>query len=281
MILVTDSGSTKTDWRWHDADNNQHQAHSAGYNPFHVDAAFIARDIGNCTAISDMASSVSAVYFYGAGCSAEPQRKMLSEVLKSVFINAAIDVQHDLLGAARAVYQGEPCYVSILGTGSNCSFFDGISVASRLPSLGFLLGDEASGNWFGKQVLRDFFYQRLPLDLALDLDESLRLHLPETLDRLYHQPRPNAFLASVMPVLYRHRSNPYVQQLLHAGFSRFIELHLLPFEPDENPCHFVGSVAWYFKEELTQAMSFYNLETGQIIQAPIVPLLEFHEKGLY
>lgn len=276
MILIADSGSTKTDWAWLSMVNAHAGIQTAGYNPFHVSDDFITDDICASDELMKIAPMVSHLFFYGAGCSTDIQCSRVKSALGRVFNNAEIEVKHDLLGAARSVFSGESSYVSILGTGSNCCFFDGVEVHTRNPSLGFILGDEASGNWFGKQVLRDFYYRRLPSDLSLDLDESLKLSLPETLDALYNRPRPNAYLASVIPVLHRHRHNDYAQRLLNTGFRIFAELHILPFEPEDTPCHFVGSVAYFFKEELVETLDVCGLQVGTILRAPIDGLRLFH-----
>jgi N-acetylglucosamine kinase-like BadF-type ATPase len=278
MIIAADSGSTKTSWMWRDEAGQTHEVITAGYNPYHVDAAFIAGDLRNYPKLIAIVEQAKSVFFYGAGCSAELPCRVVETALREVFTGAEITVMHDMMGAARAVYKGQPGYVSILGTGSNCCFFDGQEVFARYPSLGYILGDEGSGNWFGKQVLRDYFYRRLPPNLAHELEQSLKLELGEVLNALYHQPRPNAFLATVMPVLYDQRHSEYVQRLLFGGFRLFVELHLQPFSPEDTPCHFVGSVAWFFKAELCETLQMCGLEAGNFLQTPASGLLEYHLK---
>jgi glucosamine kinase len=276
MIAIVESGSTKSDWRVVAPDGSMRPFLTAGFNPFFVDAEAIAREISVNAGLMELSLSVRHVWFYGAGCSSEAMNKVVADGLGMVFPNAEVRVDHDLMGAALAAGGGEACIVSILGTGSNACFFDGKDIDNGRPSLGFVLGDEGSGAFFGKKLLADHLHGLAPPQISLALNEA-GVDKASVLEHVYRQPRPNTYLAGFMPVLYRFKSEPYVQSLLVKGFKAFLLRYVtvFPGHPDV-PLHFVGSVAHYFAHELGLATQDIGLSVGCVVRQPIDSLVKYH-----
>jgi len=276
MIAIVESGSTKSDWRVVAPDGTVHSVHTAGFNPFFVGTEAIAAEVSESAVLMELASSLTHVWFYGAGCSSEAMNKVVADGLRVVFQNAEIHVDHDLMGAALAAGGGEACIVSILGTGSNACFFDGKGIDNGRPSLGFILGDEGSGAFFGKKLLADHLHGLAPSHISFALDEA-GADKAGVLEHVYRQPRPNTYLAGFMPVLHRFRSEPYVQELLVEGFRAFLLRYVTVFPRHQGvPLHFVGSVAHHFAHELDLAAQGLGLSVGRVVRQPIDSLVKYH-----
>jgi hypothetical protein len=197
--------------------------------------------------------------------------------LQGVFTNANIVVEHDLLGSAMATYDGEPCISCILGTGSNSCFFDGQSVYEEVPSLAYILGDEGSGSYFGKILLREYFYKKLPGDLLSAFEKEFQLTKEEVLQKVYREPNPNTYLAGFMRFIAVFRDHPHVKSWIIAGIREFIGIHVKCFANWQKvPVHFVGSIGHIFIDSLKEAARLEGLRLGRVIQKPIEGLAEYH-----
>lgn len=278
MILIADSGATKTDWCFGNTLHDCQVVHTEGINPFHLTEEKI-KQILQESLIQQLPFSkeeVKAVFFYGAGCTPEKAGK-LSGLLAEAFPHATIQVESDLLGAARALCKHQPGIACILGTGANSCLYDGQRITHNTPPLGYILGDEGSGAYLGKRFVGDCIKQQLPSDLLEGLLKEYNLTIAEILDKVYRQPQGNRFLASLTPYIYKHKQLPEVREFLIECFREFFRRNILSY-PEHNriPVSFVGSIAWFFQDELKEAARKFNLHTGIFIQSPIQELKGFH-----
>ena len=219
---------------------------------------------------------MKAIFFYGAGCTPEKAGK-LSGLLAEAFLHATIQVESDLLGAARALCKHQPGIACILGTGANSCLYDGQRITHNTPPLGYILGDEGSGAYLGKRFIGDCIKQQLPSGLLEGLLKEYNLTVAEILDKVYRQPQGNRFLASLTPYIYKHKHQPEVREFLIECFGEFFRRNILSY-PEHNriPVSFVGSIAWFFQDELKETARKFNLHTGIFIQSPIQELKGFH-----
>lgn len=280
MILIADSGSTKCDWQFIDREGKVLTSFSTmGFNPYFHAPELIVSELRNSPDATSIQDKVKLVFFYGAGCSTQRLNAIIQEGLGRFFKAASIHVDHDLLGAAYAAYDGRPCIVAILGTGSNSCHFDGENISEEVPSLAYILGDEASGSYFGKRLLREYFYKKLPEDLHFAFSREFTLSKDEFVKRIYNEPNTNVYLASFMKFIGNHAGHPHVQRLIREGFTEFIDIHVQCFSDyREVPTHFIGSVAYYFSGILREVCTEMNVLCGNIIQKPIDNLVHYHLK---
>ena len=280
MKLIIDSGSTKTDWIAIDGSNNiLLETHTLGLNPQVLTEAIIEERIINNYDLYRVRNEVDSIYFYGAGCGTEPPRKLMRDVLKSIFQNASISVKEDTFAAVYAITDpGDPSIVCILGTGSNCSFFDGETVHQKITSLGYILMDDASGNYFGRQLLRDYYFNKIPNPLAKSFAEEFDLGAEEIKTNLYKKANPNSYLATFAKFLIVNKNEPYAQSLINKGLGLFIDNQILQFDnAKELPIHFIGSIAYYLKTELESQLISRGLKLGRILKKPIEGLVSYHQ----
>lgn len=275
MLLVADSGSTKTQWLL-DNGGEERLFESQGLNPhFTTDDQFLSV----CSEIRMQAGLTSSdavlLYFYGAGCGSEGMQLRVKGLLSTVFGNKKIFVAGDLLGACHAVCGSSAGLVGILGTGSNLCYYDGCSIARQRISTGFILGDEGSGNHIGRSILKDYLEQRMPEDLSCQFDLQYSYSPSQWLDKLYHQPNPNRFLASLAPFAAQHRADSYIQQLLEQCFRDFFRQ--LDFYSDlpAMPLHLVGGVATAFEPELRRVAAAKGVLLGTLLGYPLPRLAEY------
>lgn len=277
MIVVADSGSTKCDW-YLLTDSGDVFTKTQGFNPMFHSSDLVEKTLLANEEITTYSQSVSSVYYYGAGCQNEVLCETIASALRAVFPNAAIHVDHDLTAAVHATCQGEPGISCILGTGSNSAYFDGEKVHSRVSGLGYILGDEGSGSYFGKKLISAYLYGHLPERLSKKLEDK-GLTKTIILENVYMKPNANVYLASYMKFVSQHQDDPYMNRMIYAGLADFIDLHIWNYpEYKQVPVHFVGSVAYYNKDILAKACENHRLQLGSIVQKPIIPLIEFHRK---
>lgn len=278
MILVADSGSTKCDWRLI-TDSDVLETSTIGLNPYFTYLEEIEKELKGNQLLAEHADAVSEVYFYGAGCSSAEMNAIITNGLRLVFPEAEIVVEHDVLGAGVAAGKGRPCIACILGTGSNACFFDGKHISQLTPSLAYVLGDEGSGSWFGKQLLRDFLYgDEMPKELRKHLEEK-GIDKDGVLDNVYRKEHPNVYLASFTKDLSQFIETDYVRSMLLNGMREFLKRHVCCYpNHTEVEVNFVGSVAYYFSDTLHEVATELNITIGNIIQKPIDGLVAFHSK---
>lgn len=281
MILITDGGSTKCDWiLLNIAGEVELKTRTAGLNPAVVPEHELVNRIKVNTDLVAIFEKVEAVDFYGAGCGTKSPVKLLTTVLTTLFPNATITVNEDTVAAVYAATT-EPGIVCILGTGSNSCYFDGTNIQSNVESLGYTLMDEASGNYFGKRLIRDYFYKKMPGELAIEFEKRFNLDPDEIKLNLYQRPNPNMYLASFAEFIFTSKEvNGYFYKLISEGMTKFIELRILCFKESQNvPIHFIGSIAHFSKDIIRDSMKPYNLELGNVIRRPIDGLINYYRKN--
>ncbi|WP_394907994.1 N-acetylglucosamine kinase [uncultured Mesonia sp.] len=283
MILIADSGSTKCDWALLDYHKNTVlKTNTAGLNPAVLSVSQLQTIILENEKVLAHASQIQDVYFYGTGCSTKEPKAIVEHCLQTAFKQAKIHVREDMFGACLAVTNA-PGVVCILGTGSNSCFFDGNKVDLPFLALGYTLMDEAGGSYFGKQLLRDYFYKRMPEKLKIYFENRFELNPDILKNKLYKEEAPNVYLAQFSKFIYEYYSQekPYFKSLLENGFNLFIDNRLLPDERTRSyPVHFIGSIAYFFKEILVDCLKNKNLAPGKIIRHPIDGLIDFHKQNM-
>lgn len=280
MILIVDSGSTKSDWALLDERGNRlGDFDTMGLNPYFHSEEVIKNAVAANQPLAAYADKISAVYFYGAGSSTPTMQSIVKRGLQGVFTKAEIVVDHDLVGCAYATYDGENCISCILGTGSNSCGFDGKEIWEAVPSLAYILGDEASGSWYGKILLREYFYKKLPADLRESFEHTYNISKDELINKVYREPNANVYLASFTRFLGQHAQHPHVINWVKTGMLEFIDIHVKSFDNWQTmPVHFVGSVSHYFKHCLEMAAAESGICLGQVIKKPIDGLVNYHVK---
>lgn len=278
MLLIADSGSTKCHWALLQADGSVQRFETMGFNPFFHDSDRIAAEIMNNDGLNSLRNQITRIAYYGAGVSSADRVKIVKTALADVFSNAQSSVYHDMIGAAHATCGQNPGIACIIGTGSNSCFFDGTDISEKVPALGYILGDEASGTWLGKILLRDFLYHDLPAEMETDFIATYNLDKEDIFNRIYKQPGVNVFLASFARFLGKHKNHPYVQKHAKEGFEAFLKVHVCKFEQHQSvPVHFVGSVAFHFQDELREVCSAKGIQCGTITDEPILGLVEYYK----
>ena len=248
-----------------------------GFNPFFHDADLVESKLRENEHAARLSDSVDRVYFYGAGSSSDALCEVIISGLQRVFRSAEVYVGHDLDGAAFSTFTGEPAIACIIGTGSNSCFFDGLTVREEVPALAYILGDEASGAYFGKRFLAELLYGTLDEDVTRDFETRIGLSKDEIFAQVYTGNSPNVFLASFMTFLAMHKERPQVRTWLRDGFQAFIRIHVRCYSVCEQvPVHFVGSVAYHFQDILREVMNEEGLSVGKVIKRPIDGLAAYH-----
>lgn len=275
MILIADSGSTKTDWRL--IDNNKIiELSSIGINPYFINEKIV--DVAlRSTFDEEMLSNISEVYFYGAGCSTKEACTLLKNIFQKYFVNAVINIEHDLLAAARATCFNREGIVAILGTGSNTCYYNGENIDQNIESLGYILGDEGSGSFMGKLLLRKIYREEVDHDIIDDFNNTFKLNKDTLFNRLYKEPLPNKFLASFTPFISKHIHHPEMQWIVYKSFEELCLNCLSKYKKvKELPVHFVGSIAQVFVKQLNEILHKHHYTLGDVIKQPINNLVKYH-----
>jgi len=282
MILIADGGSTKCDWiLLNKAGDVIQKTRTLGLNPTVVSQEEMMQRIQDNEILKAVFNTVERVDFYGAGCGTKTPRLLLSEVLGNLFSTAKVTVNEDIAAAVYAATT-KPGIVCILGTGSNCCYFDGKEIHTGAPSLGYSVMDDASGNYYGKQLLRDYFYKKMPPKVASEFENKFNLD-PDTIKvNLYKKTNPNAYLASFAEFLFLCSVDQgYISNLIKKGIFLFIENQVLIYkEAKKVPIHFVGSIAHFSEELIHQCLQEYNLQPGNFIKRPIDGLITYYKKEI-
>jgi N-acetylglucosamine kinase-like BadF-type ATPase len=279
MILIADSGSTKTDWVLVNFKKEIiFKTTTKGLNPTVFSDSDLYTTITSKKIIVKHVDLITEVHVYAAGCGTERPKKKLYILLEEVFSKATISVKEDIYAAAYAVSNKKEGIVSILGTGSNCCHFDGKEeITCRVPSLGYMLMDDASGNYFGRILLRDYFYNKMPKNIHELFKTEFNLYPDDVKLNLYQKSHPNAYLASYASFLINHKNELYCAEIINKGFSNFIENQITQYDRVYDlPIHFVGSISFLLQEELKKALKSFRLNTGNFIQKPIDNLVAYH-----
>lgn len=282
LYAVVESGSTKSDWVIFDTDKNiRLRTSTAGLNPLILSEKEIISVLQEKEELSKFSEGIAFISFYGAGCKNPDSVQLLNSALRSVFINSEITILTDLHAACLSVYAGEPCMVGILGTGSNACFFDGKHVITKISSLGYLIGDEGSGNHIGKELLRAYYYRKMPDFLSDKFQNNFDLNLDSVLDNLYRKSGANVYLAGISRFAFENKQEPFIQKTVASCFNEFIENMILPIAESRVSEHnFVGSVAWYYQDILKTCVEGFSLQFGRVQQRPMESLLKYHFRNL-
>ena len=280
MRLIVDSGSTKTDWiAIDDSGAIIFETFTLGLNPQVLTEYIIEERIINNYDLYQNRKKINKIYFYGAGCGTQPPKELLTKVLSSIFINSDFEIKEDTYAAVYACCKPRSkAIVSILGTGSNCSYYDGERLHQKVTSLGYVLMDDASGNYFGRQLLRDFYFNKLSDDLANKFKAEFDLKAEIIKDSLYKKPNPNTYLAKFAKFLVENKDLEYSKNLIKKGFILFIENQIEQFDNHKDvELHFVGSIGYYLKEELKEVIDSKKLKLGKVLRRPIEGLVAYHQ----
>lgn len=285
ITLIVDSGSTKTSWCFaflpdtKSADGAR-TVTTEGLNPAVMSAEEveekIAKALNHCLqSLSISAADVENVFFYGAGCIAG-RAGVVSESISSILVDAKIYVADDLLGAARALCGHKAGIACILGTGSNSCLYDGKNIVAHTPALGYVLGDEGSGAVLGRKFLNAVLKQTLPENIRKRFLQESGLDMAEVINRVYRSPAPNRFLASMSKYIHGYLDEKEVRDIVIDNFEDFIRNNILAYGDKFRTINVVGSIAYHYKEQLTEAASRNGFQIGKIIKSPIEGLIEYH-----
>lgn len=279
MKLLVDSGSTKADWISID-DNGKvlFTTQSLGLNPEVLDKAEIIARLEDKFDISHNKNNVSNLFFYGAGCGTDRMKLFLTKVFEEYFPNAAVVVHEDTYAAVYATTpKNEKAIVSILGTGSNCSYFDGVVLHQKVQSLGYIAMDDCSGNRFGRHLLRAYYFNKMPAHLAKAFEKEYNVEPDYIKKNLYKEPNPNAYLATFAKFLIKHKDEDLCKAFIFAEMEDFVENYIKQFDNcTEVPVHFVGSIAFYLKDELEMVLNKHGIRVGNVLRRPIDGLIAYH-----
>lgn len=280
MILIADGGSTKTDWRLIKEGREYKQIQTSGFNPYLVGSDEIEEILWKELQPYIDNNEVSAVYYYGAGCSTPVKNMIVENAFEKVFTNAKLYISHDLLAAAHALCGDEEGIAAILGTGSNSCYYDGKNIKEGIFSLGYFFGDEGSGAYLGKQLLIAYLHKELPEEIEAKFREKYALSNENILDAVYTKPAPSRFLASFSNFINDNRDHPYMYNLITEAFRGFYKYQVCCYSKHKDvPVHFVGSVAFHYRDILTKIGLEFGINTGKFIQAPIDGLVEYHHEN--
>jgi len=283
MILVVDSGSTKTDWIALDNEGEEiFSNQTLGLNPQMLSNEILNERIKNNFDIYKNRKLVNNLFFYGAGCGVKDTQNRILKVFKSIFVNSEFDIKEDTYAAVySAVDEGVPSIVNIIGTGSNCSYYDGKNVIQKVQSLGYVLMDYASGNYYGKYLIRAYYFNKMPEYLRDEFSNNYDLSPNSIKNKLYREENPNTYLAGFARFLIENKSNEYFKEIIFKGLERFIDYQILQYDDfSKVDVHYVGSIAYYLKDEITKIGKKYNLKTGKFIQRPITGLVDYHKRNI-
>lgn len=275
MILVVDSGSYKSDWMFHSGEQDV-LVRAKGINPFFTSERDAIRIVQKIEELKSFHNQIDEIYFFGSGCTNPDRREIMSNALSHVFPNAFISVDTDVIGSAYATCGDKEGFIATIGTGSNVSFFDGESVQLGKQGLGYVLGDIGSGAWFGINLITSFLYESMPNDLRVLFKQKYDLTKEKVIENVYQKQNPNVYLASFAPFLSENRQHSFIADLINQGFDELIRFNCTVY-PDYTKyvCHFVGSIAYHFKKELTTVCAKHKVQMGKVIKQPIEDLYHY------
>jgi glucosamine kinase len=276
--LIIDSGSTKSDWCLLSAGRKK-CASTQGISPYFQTGAQIREVLETeLDGTIRRRAAEAEIFYYGTGCANSANALVVKKAFREVFPKAKIQVTHDLMGAARALCGHEKGIACILGTGSNSCYYDGKRIVKNNPGLGFILGDEGSGAYFGKKILQHYLYHTFEQDLEERFNQQFQTTSEEILDQVYKKPLPNRYLASFASFLDQNRGHFMVENIIEDGFHDFFYNHIYKYrESWKLPIHFAGGIAWMFRDVLIELCRLYELTPGRILRHPMDGLIVFHQ----
>lgn len=278
MILIADSGGSKTDWRLVSKSGAIDQASTPGFNPYYQPIEDLEKNVRE-TLLPRIPGDdvVEEIYFYGAGVSSEKNQLTIKNCFLGFFPQARIEIGWDLLAAARALCGNEPGIACIMGTGSNSCLYDGKNIIDNVANLGWILADEGSGANIGRKFLVDYLRKKLPEGLAKQFHARFPFTREEFLEKVYQEEKPSAFLASFAKFIFQHLKEPYCYQLIYSSFAEFYENNVMKYKDYQHlKVHFTGSIAFYFSDILRQVANDKGITVKNILEGPIAGLTLYH-----
>jgi glucosamine kinase len=280
MILLADSGSSKIDWRLLKKDGTIGQANGPGFNPYYQPIADLKKSI-NEILLPQVTETVTSIFYYGTGVSSVKNQLAIKSAFLEYFPESKIEIEWDLLAAARALCGHEPGIACILGTGSNSCLYDGSKITGNVANLGWILADEGSGAVIGKRFLIDYLRKKMPAELAEQFKARFPLSREEFLEKIYQQEKPSTFLATFSKFIFQHLKDPYCYKLIYSSFEEFYENNVMEYPDYKNlKVHFTGSVGFYFSDVLRQVANDKGITVKNILEGPIAGLTLYHQRDL-
>ena len=278
MIVIADSGSSNCSWALCDLKGNVLQEFKTiGFNPYFINPQDIIKHLEN-SHLKKYKSEIKNVFFYGAGCSTTKQKSIIKKPLIIFFNNAKINIGDDLEAACFASSNKQPNITCILGTGSNSCFYDGKKIIENKPSLGFILDDIASGNYFGKKIIKYYFNNILTKELEKKLKKDYVTNIIEIRNNIYNNRTANIFLSKYFPFIVENKNHPIINNLIHNTLNKFIIYNIKYYKNYKKvKINFTGSVAFYLSKEIKLALKNHNLRIGEVTKNPIKGLANFHK----
>ena len=279
MKLLVDGGSTKADWIAIDENGKVlFTTQTLGLNPEVLDKEEVIARLEDKFDISHNRTKAKNLYFYGAGCGTDRMKNYLAEIFQEYFPNATVAVYEDTYAAVYATTpKDEEAIVCILGTGSNCSYFDGKILHQKVQSLGYIAMDDGSGNRFGRHLIRGYYFNKMPKELAVEFEEEYNVDPDYIKANLYKEANPNAYLATFAKFIIKHKDKEFCKKIIYKELNKFVKNYIMQYENCKTvPVHFVGSIAFYLKDELTEILSKYDIKIGNVLRRPIDGLIAYH-----
>ena len=277
MILIAEGGSTKCDWVLLDSSKTvPKRIRTKGLNPAILKKKALKNIISENAELAAYKEQVKTIYFFGAGCNTPKNKNNVHLVLNAYFNKATSLVEEDTMAAVYAT-TNTPAVVCILGTGSNCCFYDGVSIINKSTSLGYMVMDEGSGNHLGKELLKGYYYRQMPENLRILFKKKHDLKEKKVIKKLYQSKTPNKYLANFAPFVFENKEHPFMEKLINEVMDIFIKNHILQYskELETVPLHFVGSIAFHGKECISNQLKKHGLNAASYIQRPIDNLINY------
>ena len=279
IILIADSGSTKTDWVLCNGSIVVKRVKTQGLNPTIQSSEEILAVLKAELADNIDTTAPQKIFFYGAGCAYDTANNRMKQALEAVFTTKEIEIYSDLLGAARALCGHEEGIACILGTGSNSCLYDGKNIIDNTPSMGYILGDEGSGAHLGRQLVSDCVKKQLPKAIREKFMQQYDLDIATILERVYHTPLPNRWLASLTPFIQENKKNAEVHTMLKHCFTQFFQRNVMVYRRSWLPIHISGGIGMNFSEEIRETAESLGLSVGNIVESPMEGLIKFHSNN--
>jgi N-acetylglucosamine kinase-like BadF-type ATPase len=286
MILIVDSGSTKSDWIAVDNKGKQllEKLRTKGLNPEILTEKKLKKTINKNEVLKANSSQVSHIYFYGAGCGTDRGKEIVYNALTEIFSEAIVKVEEDTMAAVYGTINtvNEAAVVCILGTGSNCSYYDGKQLHQKVQSLGYIIMDDASGNYYGKQLIRDYYFNQMPENIKVAFGSKYNLEADYVKYNIYKQPNPNAYLANFAEFMFLNKDSDYILELIEEGIRIFAKNMILQYKEEIKsvPVHFAGSIAYFSQDQIKKVAKEMGFKVGNFERRPIEGLVAFHTKNL-
>ena len=276
MLCVIEGGSTKADWLIAEGIKTPTKLTTIGFNPFFHSSDFVFDSLSNQKELAKYKNADIEIHYFGAGCSSKERNAIIADGFKRFFEKAKVFVDHDLLASVYATCGDEPGIACIIGTGSNSCFFDGNKIHEKNYGLGYILGDEGSGSYYGRKLVTSFLYELMPENIYKSFLDTYHLDKDSIVRYVYNEPGANLWLASFSKFLTTHRHDPFIQHMIRHGMREFMELYVCHYKNYRNiPVHFVGSIAYVFREELKEVAHTHFINVGKIIKQPIDELMNY------